>query len=64
MALHVGLESSLILDKSPTLTGVGLGFDILDAHSVTERAKLDSIPRLARLICGLLEELNEEESHL
>lgn len=64
VALHVGLESSLILDKSPTLTGVGLGFDILDAHSVTERAKLDSIPRLARLICGLLEELNEEESHL
>lgn len=64
VALHVGLESSLILDKSPTLTGVGLGFDILDAHSVTERAKLDSIPRLARLICGLLEELNKEEPHL
>lgn len=63
LALHVGLESSLILDKAPGLTGVGLGFDILDAHSVTERASLDSIPRLARLICGLLEELSEEEPH-
>ena len=59
----MGLESSLILDKAPGLTGVGLGFDILDAHSVTERAGLDSIPRLARLICGLLEELSEEEPH-
>lgn len=63
LALHVGLESSLILDKAPGLVGVGLGCDILDAHSVTERAKLDSIPRLARLICGLLEQFSKEESH-
>ena len=63
LALHVGLESSLILDKAPDLVGVGLGCDILDAHSVTERAKLDSISRLARLICGLLEEFSKEESH-
>lgn len=63
VALHVGLESSLILDKAPALTGVGLGVDLLDAHSVTERVRLDSIPRLARLICGLLEEISKEESH-
>ena len=63
LALHVGLESSLILDKAPGLAGVGLGCDILDAHSVTERVKLDSIPRLARLICGLLEQMSEEEPH-
>ena len=63
LALHVGLESSLILDKAPGLVGVGLGCDILDAHSVTERVKLDSIPRLTRLICGLLEQMSKEEPH-
>ena len=61
LALHVGLESSLILEKAPHLTGLGLGCDILDAHAVSERVRLASIPRLAALVTGLLAELSEEE---
>ncbi len=61
-ALHVGLECSLLLEKAPRLTGVSLGFDIADAHSPSERVRLASIPRLARIICRLLAEGIEEET--
>lgn len=59
-ALHVGLESSLLLEKAPRLTGMALGCDILDAHSVSERVRLDSIPLLARLVTEILTNLREE----
>lgn len=61
VALHVGLEASLILEKNPDLTGIALGCDILDAHSVSERVRLDSIPRMEELLRRLLVELSKEE---
>lgn len=60
VAVHVGLESSLILEKAPQLAAVSLGCDILDAHSVHERVRLSSIPKLAELTRQLLEELSQE----
>lgn len=61
VALHVGLESSLILEKNPALTGIALGCDIQDAHSVSERVRLDSIPRMEQMILELLNALSKEE---
>ena len=61
VAVHVGLESSILLEKAPHLAAVSLGCDILDAHSVHERVRLNSIPRLAELLQALLEELGQEE---
>ena len=61
VALHVGLESSLILEKNPALTGIALGCDIFDAHSVSERVRLDSIPRMEQMILRLLDELSKED---
>lgn len=61
VALHVGLESSLILEKNPRLTGIALGCDILDAHSVSERVRLESIPRMEQMILALLDELSKED---
>lgn len=61
VALHVGLESSLILEKNPQLTGIALGCDIFDAHSVSERVDLDSIHRMEQLILELLKQLSKEE---
>lgn len=57
VALHVGLEASLILEKNPALTGIALGCDISDAHSVSERVRLDSIPRMEELLRRMLMEL-------
>ena len=46
---------------SGTSAAVSLGCDILDAHSVHERVRLNSILRLAELLQALLEELGQEE---
>ena len=62
VALHVGLESSVLLEKAPQLSGIALGCDILDAHSVSERVRLDSIPRMAGLVTGLIHKLSEEDT--
>ncbi len=56
-----GLESSILLEKAPHLAAISLGCDILDAHSVHERVRLNSIPRLAELLQALLEELGQEK---
>lgn len=61
VTVHVGLESSVLLEKAPCLTGVSLGFDILDAHSTRERVRLDSIGTTAHLLLTLLQQLGEEE---
>lgn len=62
VALHVGLESSVLLEKAPQLSGIALGCDILDAHSVSERVRLDSISRMAGLVTGLIHTLSEEDT--
>lgn len=53
-AVHVGLESSRIMEKAPQLSGVSLGADISDAHSVSERVTLASISTLTKLIIELV----------
>ena len=43
-AVHVGLEPSVFRAKAPGLVMASAGPDILDAHSVDERAPLDGLP--------------------
>ena len=62
LALHVGLEGAIFAEKCPALAGIALGFDIEDAHAVTERVRLASIPVTLRRLMGLLEQLSKEES--
>lgn len=57
-AVHVGLEPSCFQAKAPGLVMVSTGPDILDAHAVTERAPLASLPPYAALLAGTLEELS------
>lgn len=61
VALHVGLECSVLLEKAPGMTGIALGFDIEDAHAVTERVRLASIPQTVRRILTLLDALSKED---
>ncbi|MBM6938027.1 M20/M25/M40 family metallo-hydrolase [Pseudoflavonifractor phocaeensis] len=49
-AVHVGLEPSVLGAKNPAMHLVSTGPDILDAHSVDERARLDTLPRYAALL--------------
>lgn len=56
-AVHVGLEPSVFQDKCPGLIMASTGPDILDAHSVDERAPLDSLPDYVLLLAGTLEEI-------
>ena len=54
-AVHVGLEPSVLREKAPGLVMASTGPDILDAHSVDERAPLDTLADYALLLAGLLE---------
>lgn len=54
--VHVGLEPSVFRAKAPELVMASTGPDILDAHSVDERAPLAGLPDYALLLAGLLEE--------
>lgn len=53
-AVHVGLEPSIFQAKAPALVMASTGPDILDAHSVDERAPLDSLPDYVLLLAGTL----------
>lgn len=55
--VHVGLEPSVFRGKAPDLVMVSTGPEILDAHSVDERAPLDALPEYALLLAGTLETL-------
>lgn len=55
-AVHVGLEPSVFRAKAPGLVMASTGPDILDAHSVDERAPLDTLADYALLLAGVLEE--------
>lgn len=54
-AVHVGLEPSIFQAKVPGMVMASTGPDILDAHSVDERAPVDSLPDYVLLLAGLLE---------
>lgn len=56
-AVHVGLEPSIFCEKCPGLAMVSTGPDILDAHSVEERAPLAGLPDYALLLAGTWEAL-------
>ena len=53
-AVHVGLEPSVLGEKAPGMTMVSTGPDILDAHSVDERAPLAGLPEYAATLAGVL----------
>ena len=53
----VGLEPAYFHEKAPWLRIVTLGVDIQDAHSTTERVKIDSMETLYRLIVGAVEKI-------
>ena len=55
-AVHVGLEPAVFRAKAPELVMASAGPDILDAHSVDERAPLEGLADYALLLAGLLEE--------
>ncbi len=55
-AVHVGLEPSVFRSKAPGLVMASTGPEILDAHSVAERAPLAGLADYALLLAGLLEE--------
>ena len=55
-AVHVGLEPSVLREKAPGLVMASTGPEILDAHSVDERAPLAGLADYALLLAGLLEE--------
>ena len=60
-AVHVGLEPSVLGAKNPAMYMVSTGPDILDAHSVDERARLDTLPRYAALLAEAIERVKSEE---
>ena len=60
-AVHVGLEPSVLGAKNPSMHMVSTGPDILDAHSVDERARLDTLPRYAALLAKTIERVKSEE---
>lgn len=57
-AVHVGLEPSFFQEKAPDLIMVSTGPDIIDAHSVDERAPLASIPPYAQLLADTLKAIS------
>lgn len=57
-SVHVGLEPSVLGAKNPALIMVSTGPDILDPHSLDERAPLEGLPLYARLLAGTLDELS------
>lgn len=57
-AVHVGLEPSVLGAKNPALLMVNTGPDILDPHSLTERAPLAGLPDYVRLLAGTLDRLS------
>ena len=58
-AVHVGLEPSVLGAKNPDLCMVNTGPDILDPHSLTERAPLAGLPDYVRLLAGALDKLSQ-----
>ncbi len=58
-AVHVGLEPSVLGAKAPALVMVNTGPDILDPHSLTERAPLEGLPDYVRLLAGALDRLSQ-----
>ena len=54
--VHVGLEPSVFRAKARGLVMASTGPDIMDAHSVDERAPLAGLADYALLLAGLLEE--------
>ena len=56
--VHVGLEPSVLGAKKPDMLMVNTGPDILDPHSLDERAPLSGLAEYARLVAGVLDELS------
>ena len=60
--VHVGLEPSWLLREHPEISAVVIGTTILNAHSVRERACLESLPRFVHLLQDTLESIATERS--
>jgi len=58
-SVHVGLEPSVLGAKNPAMLMVNTGPDILDPHSLDERAPLAGLANYARLLAGVLDELSK-----
>ncbi|MBU5436080.1 M20/M25/M40 family metallo-hydrolase [Pseudoflavonifractor sp. MSJ-37] len=54
-AVHVGLELSVLGAKAPGMVMLSTGPEILDAHSVDERAPLEGLPDYAAALAYVLE---------
>lgn len=57
-AVHVGLESAYFHQFAPEMPIVTVGVEIRDPHSVSERVKIDTIPRFTRILGAVLNSWN------
>ena len=56
-AVHAGLECGTFKVLKPDLDTIGIGPDLKDAHTPNETLYLDSIPKIWRLLEGILAKL-------
>ena len=56
-AVHAGLECGTFKVLKPDLVMIGIGPDLKDAHTPNETLYLDSIPKIWRLLEGILAKL-------
>lgn len=59
VALHAGLECGTFKLLNPELDMISIGPDISDAHTINETLYLDSVPKIWRLLEGLLVKVGE-----
>lgn len=57
VAVHAGLECGTFKTLNPDLDMISIGPDLWDAHTIHETLYLDSVPRVWRLMEGLLAKL-------
>lgn len=63
-AIHAGLETGLFKGLKPELHCVSIGPDIKDAHSPSERVKIDSVELIWRILKSTLENVSTIQDKL
>lgn len=56
-AIHAGLECGLFTEKYPKLDIISYGPDIQNPHSPDEKVRIETVARMWRFTCALLEDL-------
>ena len=64
VAVHVGLETSILHHLAPDLPMVSTGMDVLSPHSPSERVRLSTIVPFARLLSAVLCHWGQNCTHM